>query len=110
MPSQIFKTQPQTSILLCFLDKVCSNDANAYVFDIVAFKRANFINVIPAFINELRDYYHTSKYFYLDRKQTYTTFVTIIRQICKNNHIPYNAIIVYEKSSYYIKYEIPKKL
>jgi len=109
MPSQIFKSPVPHTMMFCFLDQVCEKDDDKHVFDIVAFKRANFINSIPGFIDNIRDYYHKSKQFYLDRKQTYTTFVTIIRQICKHNHIPYNTIIVYEKSSYYIKYEISKK-
>ena len=34
------------------------------------------------------------------------SFITIIRQVCKKNHIPFNSQIKYDKSSYDICYYI----
>ena len=106
MPSQIFKESVPSSELFNFLEKVAKKEDHKYIFDVYSFKKAIYKNIIPDFINNIRECYHKSKQFYLDRKQTYTSFVTIIRQICKHNSIPYTAKITYEKSSYYIVYNI----
>ena len=37
---------------------------------------------------------------------TYTAFTTVLRQICKFNHIKYTTKIRYEKSTYEIVYYI----
>ena len=39
-------------------------------------------------------------------KLNYTKFVTIIRQICKKNEIPFSNTIKYDKSTYNIIYYI----
>ncbi len=39
-----------------------------------------FNDVISKFIEECKPYYHVSKRKYLERKLTYNSFVTIIRQ------------------------------
>ncbi len=106
MPSQIFKSSVPNLTLYDFLEHVAKKEDDKYIFDLNSFKKAVYHNSIPTFINNIRDCYHKSKQFYVDRKQTYTTFVTILRQICKNNNIPYNAKIIYERSFYYIVYII----
>ncbi len=106
MPSQIFKKSIPNLTLFNFLDQVAKKEDDAYVFDVYSFKKALYNKSIYKFIDDIRECYHKSKQFYVDRKQTYTSFVTLLRQICKNNSIPYNAKIIYEKSSYYIVYTI----
>ena len=56
--------------------------------------------------NELIPAYHKSKQFYLTRKRTYISFVTIIRQLCKLNSVNYKSNISYTKSTYDIVYNI----
>ena len=43
---------------------------------------------------------------YLDKKLTYNSFTTILRQICNYNKITYTSQIKYDKSSYEITYYI----
>ena len=46
---------------------------------------------------------------YLEKKQTYNSFTTIVRQICNFNKLTYTSKIKYNKSSYDIVYIIYKK-
>ena len=61
---------------------------------------------IEDFIQVCLPYYHISKRKYLERKLTYNSFVTIIRQICNFNNITYTSQIKYNKSTYDIVYYI----
>ena len=65
-----------------------------------------FNDTISNFIEECKPYYHLSKRIYLERKLTYNSFVTIIRQICNFNKITYTSQIKYDKSTYDIMYYI----
>ena len=65
-----------------------------------------FNNVITDFITQCIPYYHLSKRKYLDRKLSYNSFITIIRQICNFNNITYTSQIKYDKSTYDIIYFI----
>ena len=51
-------------------------------------------------------YYHISKRKYLERKLTYNSFITVIRQICNFNKITYTSQLKYDKSTYDITYYI----
>jgi len=65
-----------------------------------------FNNLIEDFIKQCIPYYHLSKRKYLERKLTYNSFITIIRQICNFNKITYTSQIKYDKSTYDIMYYI----
>jgi len=58
------------------------------------------------FCETIKNYYHLSKQFYLERKMTYNSFTTILRQICKNNNIMFTSQIKYNESKYNIDYLI----
>jgi hypothetical protein len=47
-----------------------------------------------------------SKRKYLEKKLSFNTFTTILRQICNFNKIKYISQIKYDKSSYGIEYYI----
>lgn len=106
MNSQIFKNQIPKVVLFDLLEKICNKTENYYVFNRIAFKKGEFLNVLQPFIESLLPSYHKSKQFYLTRKQTYTSFTTIIRQLCRGNDITYKTNIIYIKSSYDIVYNI----
>ena len=57
-------------------------------------------------MKKIKPYYFKSKQFYLERDKNYKNIITIIRQICKFNHMAYTSKIVYLKSTYEIKYFI----
>jgi hypothetical protein len=106
MSSQIFiKPIPQT-ILFDLLDKICIKNNKYYILDKISYKKGEYLQLLNSFYEELLPYYYLSKQFYLTRKQTYSTFITIVRQLCKKNNIHYSSKIIYNKSSYDIVYNI----
>ena len=73
-------------------------------------KRAKLDEAIQPFCENLKKYYFSSKYFYLERDMIYKNFVTIVRQICKYHHIPFTSSIKYNKSKYDIYYFIYREI
>ena len=104
--SQIFKKQLPNSILFDFLDKFCIKNKSYYILENISYKKAQYNEEIVAFLKNIDEYYYNSKKFYLTRKMNYKNFTTIIRQICKFNHIPFTSKIFYSKSKYEIKYYV----
>lgn len=104
--SQIFKKIIPKEIFFSFLDKICIKNEKHYILDSISFKRGIFNGTIQTFIEECTPYYHNSKRKYLERKLIYTSFITIIRQICNSNKIIYTSQIKYDKSKYDIIYII----
>lgn len=102
MVAQIFKKTISKEILLNFLKKFCSIDNDYLLINKAAYNKAKYHNYIEPFLNELKEYYHTSKHFYLTRKLTYNYFLTIIRQLCKHINIKYDIQILYIKSIYHV--------
>ena len=106
MSSQIFKNNIPNEMLFNLLDKLCLKEDSSYTFNIVAFKKGVYNEDIQQFIVECTPYYYLSKRKYLERKLTYNSFITILRQICKYNKITYTTEIKYDKSLYDIVYYI----
>jgi hypothetical protein len=106
MSSQIFKNEVPNDKVYKLLDFICSKFNNNYVFNHEAYKKGAFFNLIEPFLEECRQYYHISKRTYLERKITYNSFTTIIRQICKFNKLAYTSQIKYDKTNYDIIYYI----
>ena len=61
---------------------------------------------IQKFLLDCNKYYHISKKKYLEKKLTYNTFTTVLRQICNFNKITHTSQIKYDKSNYDIFYYI----
>lgn len=107
MTSQIFKKKMDNSIIFNLLDKLCDKNNTYYTFNNSSYKKGTFFeDTIQLFLKEIKAYYHNSKQKYLDKKQTYNSFTTIIRQICNYIKIEYKTKIKYDKSSYEIIYYI----
>ena len=106
MTSQIFKNNIPNELLINLLDGIAIKSENCYVLNNNAYKKGIFNNLIEDFIKHCVPYYHLSKRKYLERKLTYNSFVTIIRQICNFNKITYTSQIKYDKSTYDIMYYI----
>jgi hypothetical protein len=104
--TQIFKTVPPAVILFSFLSDICDKTEKCFIFDKNSYKRAIYNDKITAFLDICKPYYHTSKQTYLDRKLTYNSLITIIRQICNINKIGYASEIKYDKSLHTIVYYI----
>tara|TARA_Y100001970_G_scaffold215428_1_gene263567 strand:+ start:2353 stop:2679 length:327 start_codon:yes stop_codon:yes gene_type:complete len=104
--SQIFKNIYPLEKLDFFLKIHCTYNNNYYLFTCDNYKQYVFNNKINDFINSLYPYIFKAKQKYLTRKITFKTFMTIIRQICKSQHIPIISKIKYNKSSYQTDYYI----
>lgn len=106
MTSQIFKSKYPIQGLFDFLELYSDKKTKYYYFTKTKFKKGVFENAIRPYCDSLKEYYYLSKQKYLDKKQTYRSFVTIIRQICKYHHISFTSKIKYDKSNYEIVYYI----
>ena len=106
MFSQIFKKEYPKEIFFKFLDKYSEKKKNYYYFTKTSFKKAVFNKSIIPFCTTLKEYYYLSKQKYLDKRQTYRSFITILRQICRYHQIPFTSMIKYDKSNYEIVYYI----
>lgn len=106
MSKQIFKKPIPADMLFSLLDTICIKEENNYIFNNNSYKKGLFENSIPPFVESCRPYYHTSKQKYVDKKLTYNSFTTILRQICKYNNVTYTSKIKYEKSNYDIVYYV----
>jgi hypothetical protein len=106
MSSQIFKNKVPTDLLFKLLDNICMKNEKHFTVNLESYKKGIFNQTIPQFLEECRRYYHLSKRKYLDKKNTYNSFTTVLRQICNFNKIIYTSQIKYDKSSYVIVYYI----
>lgn len=103
---QTFKNQVPNELVFELLDKLCIKNDKYYAFNSDSFKKGVYTGDIPTFVEACLPYYHLSKRKYLEKKLTYNSFMTIIRQICNFNKIVYTSKIKYNKSSYDIIYSI----
>ena len=106
MSTQIFKNQIPNEFLFKLLDKICLKTDKYFIFNKNSFKKGIFDSLLSAFMELCVPYYQLSKRKYLERKLTYNTFTTILRQICNFNKIKYTSQIKYDKSVYDIIYYI----
>ena len=106
MFSQIFKSEVPKDALFNFLDNICIKNEKNYILNSMAFKKGLFNESIVEFFKSIYQHYHNSKKKYLDKKLTYNSFITVIRQICNNLKITYTSQVKYDKSVYDIIYYI----
>jgi hypothetical protein len=106
MSSQIFRKVVPIEDLIKLFVNICIREDNYYILSNDSFKRGLLDNSIPEFIDFCKPFYFSSKQKYLERKLSFNSFVTIIRQICKTHNIAYKSQIKYNKSSYTIDYYI----
>lgn len=106
MSTQIFKNMIPSEKIFNLLDLLCIKNDKNYIFDSNSFKKGMFTEEISKFFEDCKPYYHISKRKYLDKKITYNSFITVLRQICNCNKIIYTSQIKYDKSDYEIVYYI----
>jgi hypothetical protein len=106
--SQLFKMNISIHILFGFLEKInCQKMENYYIVDITAYKRSIYIDALKPFLHNLKEFYHSSKYNYIDPEvMTQNKFNTIIRQICKFTNTQYTKRLRHDQSKYSVVYHI----
>jgi len=109
MSNQILKDKIPSNILYELCEKISIFETDKYyVINKSSLKKAEFKGLLTEFREVIMPYYHKSKLYYVERELTYSRFVTLLRQICKINHISYTSKIKYDKSDYDIYYYIYK--
>jgi hypothetical protein len=106
MSAQIFKKQVPDETFIELLEDIGAKTEKYYIINNESYKRGLFTNSIPGFIEGCKPFYHLSKQKYLERKLTYNSFTTVLRQICNYNKMKYTSQIKYDKSNYDIVYYI----
>ena len=109
MTSQIFKEHLPTEKLFNLLDVIAIKTEKRYIFNKDSYKKGLLNDIMVQFLEECKPYYYSSKQKYLEKKITYNSFTTILRQICNFNKITYTSQIKYFKSTYDIEYYIYTK-
>jgi len=106
MPNCLFKKDIPNNIIFDFLIQYCPIENDYFILDKLIFKQYEYNDLLTIFYDSIKDNYKDSKRNYLDREKNYNNLLTILRQICKNNNIPYYSKIRYDKNKYYIIYYI----
>ena len=96
--------------MLSFYDKICLKNEKHYTFNFDAFKKGVYSEDIQKFLVDCLPYYHISKRKYLEKKVTYNSFTTVLRQICNFNKIIYTSQIKYDKSKYVFTLLVPRAM
>lgn len=111
MNSQMFKNNISNSILFKLFEDIAIKNIKeeTYLVDHNVYKKGVFNGKIEQFYEICRPFYHISKRKYLDKKLTYNSFITVLRQICNSNKITYTSQIKYNKSDYDIVYKFSYK-
>ena len=107
--SQLFKTPIPLNILtdFLFLCSVPDDNKKKIVFDLHAYKRAVYNQILQPFLDACKPFYFASKQKYLSPQPlTFVSVATIIRQICRFHRVSFSKHLVYDKSSYEMVYYI----
>ena len=106
MTSQIFKNNIPNDIVFKILEDIAIKTDKYYIINNNSYKKGIFNETVPVFLEECKPYYHISKRKYVERKSTYNSFITVLRQICNYNKITYTSQIKYDRSKYDIIYNV----
>lgn len=100
MVNQIFKKKIPLERISDFIKDVSIFEKGIYIFNKYCFKKSILNNKINDFLNSIKEYYHVSKKYYIEREINYVRFATILRQICKQHNIYIFSKIKYHNSTY----------
>jgi hypothetical protein len=96
-----FFIKPVDSVVIIDLLKTnCVRVNNYYIFDTISFRKGEYNESIKTFIEHCKLCYKPKYHFYLNRKLTAKSLLTIMRQICNNNNIIFTNEIKYSNSTY----------
>ena len=104
--NQTFRALVPPTLLFELLEQCCLKTDKYFYIDLNAFRKMMFHELHAPFLASVREYYHVSKQFYVDRKLTYNSWTNIVRQICKSNSILFTSKTKYNESSYNIDFYI----
>lgn len=88
MPTPIFKLTPPPEIIWDLLDEICFKENNFYIVNYESYKKMYYLEMEDYLFDNLLEYYNEAHYPYIEGELDYKRFLTIIRQVCKENGIP----------------------
>jgi len=106
MSNQIFRKNIPREYIFDLLEQICLKTDNYYVVDYNSYRKFLFYDLDVKLVNDMKEYYHLSKQFYVTRKMTYKSFTNIIRHICKNINLIFTSQMKYNESKYNIVYYV----
>jgi hypothetical protein len=106
MSTQLFNNDIPNKILLDYLLSCCREENNVIEFSKSSYKKSIFNKSLDVYLESIKPYYIPSKQHYVTRAISYPRVITLIRQICNHNIIPFSSKIRYDRSTYSIFYYI----
>ncbi len=113
--SKHFKTPPSRSEFWNWLTQFCAESVDGRTgegvveVDEVSFRRGMYRNLIAPYWTQCRAHYHISKRHYLDRALTFSSFITVVRQLCNFLEIPYTYDVAYHQSKHHMVYHLRRR-
>jgi hypothetical protein len=109
--SQLFKEEIKINVLFNLFDLIIQDKNDEYyILTLDAYKRGIMFNHINDFFETCEKYYHNTKKVYFNKKISYKSFITIVRQICKYNNISIVSKQIFNYSNYELAYYISKNI
>lgn len=102
----IFRKHIPIETLYHILDRICVKTDKYYLIDFNAFRLLQFHELYPDFSKNIIEAYKPSKQYFVTRTLTYNSFITIVRHICRVNHVHFDTKFNYQHSQYNIDYYI----
>ena len=101
--------QGSNRTLYNLLETICIKTPKYYIFDQNAFRKLQYkTEIYQAFVETIRPYYHGSKSHYITRHHdTMNSFMTVMKQICKQHHIEVEHKLLYRHSYKEHEFYIP---
>jgi hypothetical protein len=103
---QLFKFELPFSIVKTIINDICIKTDKYYLFTYLQYKKEEYNNNISQICDMLTNYYREAKLFYVKRVQTFNSFNTVLRQLCKLHNIPFSISVKYNQGRSYSQYKI----
>jgi hypothetical protein len=104
MSSQTFRRPIPVKLLFDLFDQICLKTDKYYLVDMNSYKKMMYLQLHIPFIEDIVDYYHAAKQFYVRREMSYNSFVNIVRQACVINGLTREKQVRYTNSKYTVEY------
>jgi hypothetical protein len=101
-----FKEHVPMQYVYDLLDSICQKTDTYYLINYTAYKKIQYYQLYPDFIDKIKEYYYSYKHEILFQKLTYMSFVALIQQICKHNEVPVVIENNYKTASEYFAYYV----
>jgi len=104
MASQNFRRPIPLQILFELFDQICLKTDKYYLVDLNSYKKMMYMELNKKFVEDIVEYYHAAKQFYVRREMSYNSFINIVRQACKINKLVAENQVRYQNSKYTIEF------